>query len=120
MPRSQPMRSAMTVAGIVGVVRSSARTRSSTASATYGTGRRSWRGGDGERSAARTVLRDRPSSKAMALMALPSERCRRRISAQSATCSNPFRPGGRGRNLSTRMRHLGHGTTDSMASPWAG
>ena len=94
MPWVQRMRSAMTVAGIVGVPRSSSRMSASTASSADGIGRRSYRGGAGLRNAARTVFLLTPSRRATSLMGTLSARCNRRISAQSSTVINPFLPGG--------------------------
>lgn len=42
---------------------------------------RSYFGGRSEATAARTVLRDTPISRAIALIGTPSDRCKRRISA---------------------------------------
>jgi hypothetical protein len=93
-PRSQPIRSATTVAGIVGVPFSSARISPSTASSADGIGRRSYLGGAVLRSAVLTVFRLSRSRRLMPLIETCSARCNRRISAHSSTLSNPFLPGG--------------------------
>jgi hypothetical protein len=84
-PRDQPIRSAITVAGIVGYVASSSRMRGSTSSTTDPTGRRTYLGGPSAANAARTVLREQPTTRAITLIGMPSDRCNRRISAQSST-----------------------------------
>ena len=81
----QPIRSAITVAGIVGNSRNNANTSGSTASTIDPAAARSYWGGPSARNAARTVLRANPSRRAIALMPIPSARCSRRISAQSST-----------------------------------
>jgi hypothetical protein len=89
MPRSQPTRSAITVAGIVGTARSCSRIRCSKASTADPTGARTYFGGPSAASAARTVLRETPNVLAIILMGNLSARCNLRISAQSSTDSTP-------------------------------
>ncbi|WP_286160583.1 hypothetical protein [Streptomyces yunnanensis] len=86
IPLSQPIRSAITVAGIVGVSRSSSRIFTSTASTTEPfAGRRYF----GSRSLARvqfTVFFEMPRCRAIARIGICAEiRCNWRISAQSST-----------------------------------
>jgi hypothetical protein len=63
--RSHPIRSASTVAGIVGVSASSSRICGSTASTTDPDRRRSYRGGLSRRNAAFTVLFEHPNRRAI-------------------------------------------------------
>jgi hypothetical protein len=91
-PRSQPIRSAITVAGIVGYDASSSRIRGSTASTIDPARFRSYFGGPSLAIAARTVFLEIPSTRAIALTGICSARCSRRISAQSSTDNNPFLP----------------------------
>ncbi len=72
---------------MVGYAASNSRIRGSTASTIDPAGARSYFGGPSEANAARTVLRDTPITRAIALIAIPSDRCNRRISAQSSTLS---------------------------------
>lgn len=81
----QPIRSAITVAGIVGVTANSSRIRGSTASTSDPRGCRSYFGGTSRRNAARTVFLEHPTRRAITLIGIPSLRCNRRISAQSST-----------------------------------
>jgi len=85
----QPIRSAMTVAGIVGYARSSSRIRGSTSSTIDPPGDRSYFGGPSDTNAAFTVFFETPSTRATALIGSPSARCSRRISAQSSTDNIP-------------------------------
>src|SRR5689334_24647052 len=55
-------------------------------------GLRSYRGGPSEANAARTVFRETPNFRAIALIGNPSARCNRRISAQSSTDNTPALP----------------------------
>jgi hypothetical protein len=82
---AQPIRCAITVAGIRGNSTSSARTRASTPSANLGRGARSYLGGRSDANAERTVFRAIPNRRAISLIDTPSARCNRRISAQSST-----------------------------------
>ena len=91
--RSQPIRSAITVAGIAGYARSSSRIRGSTASTIDPARARSYFGGPSLAIAARTVFLDTPITRAISLIGSPSARCSRRISAQSSTSSTLFLPG---------------------------
>lgn len=86
---SQPIRSAITDAGILGNDASNARICGSASSANRGLGARSYLGGSTERNAARTVFRDIPRRRATSLIERRSERCNRRISAQSSTLITP-------------------------------
>ena len=83
--RVHPIRSAITVAGIVGHACSNSRIRGSTASTTDPAGARAYFGGPSAASAARTVFLETPSARAITLIGIPSARCNRRISAQSST-----------------------------------
>ena len=89
----QPIRSAITVAGIVGTARSSSRIRGSNPSTTDPIGRRTYLGGPSLASAAFTVFREMPSTRAISEIAMPSARRSRRISAQSSTPNTRFLPG---------------------------
>ena len=91
--RSQPIRSAITVAGIVGYASSSSRIRGSTASTTDPARGRSYFGGPSLATAARTVFLETPITRAISLIGISSARCSRRISAQSSTDSTPSPPG---------------------------
>jgi hypothetical protein len=90
--RSHPIRSAITVAGIVGYARSSSRIRGSNPSTTDPAGLRSYFGGRSLATAARTVFLEIPIARAIALTGICSARCSLRISAQSSTESTPFTP----------------------------
>lgn len=68
MPRAHPMRSATTVAGIVGQSFSSARIRSSKASTADVCRGRRYEGGSPDLTATRTVLRATPTRFAIVLM----------------------------------------------------
>ena len=85
MPRSQPTRSAITVAGIDGVASNNRRISGSNASTADPTGARSYFGGLDEANAAATVFREIPNCLAIARPDNRSDRCNRRISAQSST-----------------------------------
>jgi len=73
------------VAGIVGVSRNNSRIRGSTASTTDPLAGREYAGGLSLANARRTAFREIPSFLEIALIAIPSDRCNRRISAQSST-----------------------------------
>lgn len=88
IPRVQPTRSAITVAGIVGVFFSSPRIASSNASTADPAGVRSYFGGASDANAERTVFLEIPNVLAINLIGNPSARCNRRISAQSSTANN--------------------------------
>ena len=90
--RSHPIRSAITVAGIVGYAFSSSRIRGSTASTTDPFRGRSYLGGRSLAIAARTVFLETPITRAITLIGICSARCSRRISAQSSTESTPSTP----------------------------
>ena len=83
--RSHPTRSAITVAGILGVTRSSSRIAGSNTSTDDPLGGRSYRGGRSLANALFTVFRATPSWRAITAIGTPSARCSRRISAQSST-----------------------------------
>ena len=72
--RSQPIRSAITVAGIRGNAASSSRISGSNASTAHDVGARRYAGGDSARSADRTVLRDTPIRRVISLIDRPSAR----------------------------------------------
>src|SRR5215216_4943107 len=83
--RVQPIRSAITVAGIDGNSRNNSTICGSTTSTIDPFTARSYCGGPSARSAARTVFRATPNRRTIALIAIPSARCSRRISAHSST-----------------------------------
>jgi hypothetical protein len=83
--RSQPIRSAITVAGICGNSFNRPRICGSTESTIEPVPARTYRGGCVERTAPRTVFRARCNFRAIALIDIPSARCNRRISAHSST-----------------------------------
>jgi hypothetical protein len=85
----QPIRSAITVAGIVGHAASSSRIRGSTASTTDP---RRYLGGPSAAKARFTVFFEHPITLATCLIGIPSARCSRRISAQSSTFNTPLPP----------------------------
>lgn len=89
IPRSQPTRSAITVAGIVGNACSCSRIRDSNASTADPVGFRTYFGGPSDASAERTVFRETPNVLAIILIGNPSVLCSRRISAQSSTDNTP-------------------------------
>jgi len=84
------MRSATTVAGIVGVACNNSRIRGSTSSTSDPRAALAYDGGLCARIAARTVFFEHPITLAIALIGIRSARCRRRISAQSSTFSTRF------------------------------
>lgn len=85
MPRSQPTRSAITVAGIEGVASNNRRISGSKLSIADPTAARSYLGGPDEANADATVFREIPNCLAIARPDNRSDRCNRRISAQSST-----------------------------------
>ncbi len=87
-----PIRSAITVAGIDGYALSSSRIRGSAASVTDPFAGRSYFGGRSLATAARTVFRETPITRAITLIGIFSARCSLRISAQSSTQSTPSTP----------------------------
>ncbi len=89
--RVQPIRSAITVAGIVGHAASNSRIRGSTASTIEPAAARAYFGGSSEANAAFTVFFEHPITRAITLIGIRSDRCNRRISAQSST-HNTLRP----------------------------
>ena len=89
MEYSHPIRSAITVAGIVGVLDSNARICGSNASTADPAGARSYFGGPSEDNAARTVFRATPNRRTIPLIDTPSDMCNRLISAQSSTLITP-------------------------------
>jgi hypothetical protein len=90
--RVQPIRSAMTVAGILGQACSNSRMRGSTGSTTDPRGVRSYRGGPSAARARFTVFFEHPITLATALIGIPSARYSRRISAQSSTPNTSLPP----------------------------
>jgi integrase len=111
-PRSHPIRSAITVAGIVGQPASSSRIRGSNASTADPAGFRSYLGGPSLAIAARTVFLEIPSIRAISLIASPSPRCSLRISAQSSTDNTPSPPG----SISQGYRSGGQNSPDDTGS----
>jgi len=89
----QPIRSAITVAGIVGNACNNSRIRGSNASTTDPTGARQYRGGPPLANARFTVFRATPSTRAISEIDNPSARRSRRTSAQSSTPNTRFLPG---------------------------
>ncbi|TWG06242.1 hypothetical protein FHX80_114737 [Streptomyces brevispora] len=85
MPFSQPIRSAITVAGMLGVCFSSSRICGSTASTADPLTGREYTGGRSVASARFTVFFEMPRCRAIALIGICSARCSLRISAQSST-----------------------------------
>ena len=71
--------------------RSSTRVDGSNTSTADPAGTRTYRGGSSEANAARTVFRATPSRREIALIAISSDRCNRRISAHSSTVITPSR-----------------------------
>jgi hypothetical protein len=105
-----PIRSAITVHGIVGYAANNSRIRGSNASATDPNGRRTYRGGPALASAKRTVFREIPKTRAISEFDNSSARLSRRISAQSSTLSTRFLPGSTtarvsGKLLKIRLPH---------------
>src|SRR5215218_6955460 len=94
----QPIRSAITVAGIRGNAASNSRIRGSYPSTSEPDRARSYFGGPSLANAAFTVFREQPINRAISEIDTPSDRRSRRISAQSSTISTCFLPG------STRAR----------------
>jgi hypothetical protein len=86
----QPILSAITVAGIVGIDRSNSRIRGSNSSSIDPAGFRSYFGGPAAANAAFTVLREIPINRATSEIDTLSDRCNRRISAQSSTLNTRF------------------------------
>jgi hypothetical protein len=74
MERSQPTRSAITVAGIRGYTRTNSRTRGATASTTDPRPGRSYRGGPWLAEAARAVFLATSITRAISLIGSPSAR----------------------------------------------
>jgi RimJ/RimL family protein N-acetyltransferase len=92
IPRVQPIRSAITVAGIVGTSANNSRIRGSNTSTADPAGERTYLGGPSDPMADLTVFLEIPNRRAIALIAIPSARCNRRISAQSSTLNTPHDP----------------------------
>jgi len=88
--RVQPIRSAITVAGIVGIDRSNSRIRGSNSSTTDPAGSRSYFGGPSAANADFTVFLEIPINRATSEIDTFSDRCNRRISAQSSTLNTRF------------------------------
>jgi hypothetical protein len=85
-----PMRSAITVAGIVGHAYSNSRIRGSTASTTDPVLCRRYAGGPSAANAFLTVFFEQPTTRAITLIGIRSARYKRRISAQSSTLNTHF------------------------------
>ena len=86
---SHPIRSAITDAGISGNSVNNRRIAGSNSSTREPCGALEYLGGVSDASADRTVFRANPNRRAIALTAICSERCNRRISAQSSTLITP-------------------------------
>jgi hypothetical protein len=87
--RVQPIRSAITVAGILASNASSRRIAASNASTAEPVAGREYRGGSAEASALATVFLEIPKRRAIAACDNRSDLCSRRISAQSSTLITP-------------------------------
>src|SRR4051794_19337458 len=87
--RSQPIRSAITVAGIIGHADNNSRICGSTTSTIEPAGRREYFGGPSAANAALTVFFEHPNTRAITLIGIFSARCNRLISAQSSTHNTP-------------------------------
>jgi hypothetical protein len=87
--RSQPIRSAITVAGIVGYAANNSRICGSTTSTIDPASRREYFGGRSATNAALTVFFEHPNTRAITLIGIFSARCNRLISAQSSTHNTP-------------------------------
>src|SRR6185437_14622412 len=88
---------------ILGYARSTSLIRGSTASTIDPAGLRSYFGGASEANAARTVLREHPTTRATSEIDICSARCNRRISAQSSTLNTHFLPGSDRARLSAQV-----------------
>ena len=97
------IRSAITVAGILGQACSSSLIRGSTASTTDPVLRRRYAGGPLAANAVFTVFFEHPNTRAITLIGIRSARYNRRISAQSSTLNTHFLL------TSTRGQHHGGG-----------
>jgi hypothetical protein len=86
----QAIRSAITVAGIVGHACNNSRIRGSTKSTTDPVRDRRYAGGPSAANAFRTVFFEQPNTRAITLIGIRSARCSRRISAQSSTLNTHF------------------------------
>ena len=84
------IRSAITVAGIVGHACSNSRIRGSTASTTDPVAAARYAGGPSAANAFFTVFFEHPITRAITLIGIRSARCSRRISAQSSTLNTHF------------------------------
>jgi hypothetical protein len=84
------IRSAITVAGILGHACSSSRIRGSTASTTDPLDWRRYAGGPSAANAFFTVFFEQPTTRAITLIGIRSARYSRRISAQSSTLNTHF------------------------------
>jgi hypothetical protein len=86
----QPIRSAITVAGIRGKAANNSRIRGSASSASEPAAARWYFGGPLEANAAFTVFREIPNTRAISEIDNCSDRRNRRISAQSSTLNTRF------------------------------
>lgn len=91
------------MAGIDGNAASSSRIRGSNASATDPCGARAYFGGLSLASAAFTVFREIPITRAISAIGMPSARRSRRISAQSSTLSTCSLPGSARARISGKL-----------------
>ena len=116
--RVQPIRSAITVAGIVGTSLQQLPDRGSTASTTDPAGCRSYFGGPSEANAARTVFLETPNIPRDHLDRHPLRPMQPRISAQSSTANNSLLLSARKPRLRRRGSKFGrrHGVS-FQASP---
>jgi hypothetical protein len=109
----QPIRSAITVAGIVGNACNNSRIRGSYPSTTDPAGAREYRGGPSLAKARFTVFREIPTTRAISEIDNASARRSRRTSAQSSTPNTRFLPG------STPGQGLGEAGQSSVAALWS-
>jgi hypothetical protein len=109
----QLIRSAITVAGIVGYAANNSRIRGSNPSTNEPTGARRYFGGPSLSSAAFTVFLEIPITRAISEIGMPSARRSRRISAQSSTSNTCFLPS------SIQARVLGKLVKFSVAARWS-
>jgi hypothetical protein len=113
----QPIRPAITVEGICGYAAKSSRIRGSNASATDPRGGRWYLGGPSLASAAFTVFREIPSTRAICKIGICSARRNRWISAQSSTLSTCFLPGSARARVSGKLVNFRLGGVVSIQLP---
>ena len=117
MPCCQPIRSAITVAGILGTERNSSLIRGSNESANTADGFRSYYGAPSLRNAPLTVFLETPMTRAISEIDTRSARCSLRISAQSSTSNTRFLPRSTEHRVSGKLVtfHLPRGGHFSLA-----